>query len=199
MKNALCVSIGVVFAFGALASMPASAATVDFTFGDKLGSAAYGQLTTAGGANGVFGVDVIGITGFVGNNPISKLVADPNSPNPATSADGLFIYDNNYDPGTKSVDNAGLLFDVGATEYNLFNNENGTYYLYPASKGAYGSPDIGEFVTVVPEPSLWAMMLVGFGFVGMAIRQTGGKSRRGGLEPVLAPLDAAGRTPAWLF
>ena len=174
---------GIMLASGALASAPAVAATYLFTFTPTSGApvSASGELTTTGGANGVFGVDVTAITGFVGGSAITNLIPDPNAPNNATSADGLFIEDNNYDPATRSLDNSGLLFDVGSTEYNLFNNEDGTYYLYPGVRGSYATPSVGAFTAsavavAVPEPAAWAMMLAGFGLAGGALR--GARSKR---------------------
>ncbi|MHB8530984.1 MAG: PEPxxWA-CTERM sorting domain-containing protein [Caulobacteraceae bacterium] len=167
--------IAAAFSIGVLSSAPAAAAVVDFTFTDGSGVAAHGQLTTTGGPNGVFGVDVTGMTGWVGANAITAFIANPGAPNTATSADGLFYYDDNYDPSTHALDVEGLLFDVGSTEYNLFNNGGGVYQLYPARSGAYGAPATGALTTAVPEPATWALMLLGLGLVGAALRGARGK------------------------
>ena len=179
MKTMLKFCAGAVGALVACAALPASASTMfNIEFVDASSNVdLMATITTDGVANGVFGQDVIAISGnLVGpnftNDAIAGLVADPSAPNAQVSADGLFIYDDNYDPTHASgvlVSNPGILFDsVGGVEYNLFSNANGSYTLYSAVNGQLSTFETGYIA--VPEPVTWAMMALGIGLLGAGLR-----------------------------
>ena len=175
--------ISTVLAASAIASA-ASAHVYDFTItGVAVPEVvATGQITT--NPSNI----VVNITGSVVGNffnaaagPISftaNPTANPSISNETYSPSGAFIYDDVFYPNTNPVvDNVGLLWKVGSVEYNLFTNGPGQYVLYNYQNGGYTD----EAVTVaVPEPATWALMLIGFGGMGVALR----RSRR--LQPALA-------------
>jgi hypothetical protein len=175
------------------AASVASAATYDFTFTQPGYEAASGTLTTSDTVNSVGGFDVTGVTGEIEGNSIAGLVANPNQPNPSTDPDqSQFTYDNVLFPTSSAlVDTSGILIDVpiasfggmsfpngsspylisynpGTADYELYANFGGglegAFALTPA--GAGGSP-----VSAAPEPSSWALMLLGVGSIGYAFRR----------------------------
>jgi hypothetical protein len=118
---------------------------------------------SAGGAD-----TVTGITGIVNGGTIAGL-------NTFDGADNLL-----FPTGTKFLSTDGISFvTVAGQDINIFSFfPQGT----PPSGNAYGelssNPSafgVGTFViSAVPEPSTWAMMLIGFGGLAFAFR----KSRR---------------------
>ena len=135
---------------------------------------ASGQITTdssnvveniTGSVVGAFFSGAAGAISFTAN-PTSN----PGISNETYSPSGAFIYDDVFYPNTNPVvDNGGLLWTVGSVEYNLFTNGPGKYVLYNNQNGGYTA----EAVTVaVPEPATWALMLIGFGGMGVALRRS---------------------------
>ena len=174
--------ISTVLAASAFASA-ASAHVYDFTItGVAVPEVvATGQITTnpsnivvniTGSVVGNFFNAAEGAISFTSNPTVN-----PSISNETYSPSGAFIYDDVFYPNTNPVvDNGGLLWKVGSVEYNLFTNGPGKYVLY---NNQYGYT--AEAVTVaVPEPATWALMLIGFGGMGVALR----RSRR--LQPALA-------------
>jgi hypothetical protein len=121
------------------------------------------------------GFNVLGITGQVDGDSITGLIANPNSPNASTSADGWFTYDNVFYAGQSPVlSNPGLLFtSASGAEYNLFSDNATTYELYQARAGVgYTENSVGALTAVgVPEPASWTLMIVGFGGMGAILRR----------------------------
>ena len=166
---------GAALAAGVLVSAPAFAVTLDWTFtGVNTGS---GQMTV--GANdqvtafdGTY--DGQTLTFYANPNFPGTFNLHPHTPN-AGGAD--LIADDLYNPAT-GVDVNGILvstgagdaervFDIsldnpGAAQTDFFSvNPNGSFQL-----------DNGTFSTTaaVPEPATWAVMMVGFGGLGVAMR-----------------------------
>lgn len=110
----------------------------------------YLQIPDNLNANGRY--DVVNVSGAVGyNDTITGLVLNPNQPNPSTSADGLFTFDNNFSLSAPYFDNYGLLFTgVSGTEFNL-RFENGLYHLTSAINGNIIASSSGE-VSISPLP-----------------------------------------------
>jgi hypothetical protein len=165
---------GAALAAGVLVSAPAFAVTLDWTFtGTNTGN---GQMTV--GANDQVtsfdgSYDGQALTFYANPNfPGTFNLHDPHTPNTG-GAD--LIADDFYSP-TTGVDVNGILVSTGAgatervfaisldnpgaTQTDFFSiNPNGQFLI-----------DNGTFSTAVPEPASWAMMLVGFGGLGVAMR-----------------------------
>ena len=128
------------------------------------------------------GYDITGIAGTVrvkttsgvSVETISGLVPIQRPPLPFDN--GVYIYDNVFFLSEPHFDNAGLLFtaqsDAITYTYNLYTV--GADYLL-SSNNPIGNFNPGvaanSFVASVPEPSTWAMMLLGFGGLGITARR----------------------------
>ena len=158
-----------------LAAMPAQAGHfigVYTTFGGAPTTATI-HFTTDDATNSVGGHDVLSISGSVDGDAIAALVANPNQPGVATSADGMWNYDNVYFDANPQLDTWGLLFTTASGgEYNLYGNAPSNFTLYASANGQFGANSTGTFdIAAVPETATWAMMLVGFGAMGVAMRR----------------------------
>jgi hypothetical protein len=157
-----------------VAASPASAAVWNFSFSDAQGDTASGQFTTSGsGPN----FAIASISGTFDGQTINALDS-------YAAADNTF-----YSAGPSYVSYSGVSFSLiggpisqvnvwygDAAGANGFNGVN--YWLDknpPDSSGSGpdGGPLTGFVVTAaVPEPSTWAMMILGFAGVGfMAYRR----------------------------
>jgi hypothetical protein len=174
------LAIAAIFAASIVVGITASAEAklYDFTF-DGGGIDIDGQLVTSDLLNSIGGFDITMITGTVisgtvNGSHISGLVANPSAPNAAVSPDGLYIFNNVlFATGTLLLDNNGVLFNGPGGEYNIFTS-NSTYILADNAPGvgSYIPGTEGTFtVTGVPELSTWAMMIIGFGGVGLQMRR----------------------------
>jgi hypothetical protein len=133
------------------------------------------------------GYDITGIAGTVSVKTarglsvetISGLVPNPNSP-PLPFDNGVYIYDNVFFLSEPHFDNPGLLFTAqsGAFTYTYNLYTVGADYLLSSNNplGIF-NPGItaNSLVASVPEPSTWAMLLLGFGGLGFAAHR--GKKR----------------------
>jgi len=155
---------------------PVQATTTEqFNFADNVdGIFAIGDFTLASSANANGTFDITGIvngtviddrTGTPVIDQISALIPNPGGSNP-TIADG-FIYDN-----LAPLNTNGVLFQGDSNAiYNLWSNGGKAGELY-----TYGLPGVpnfdahGTLSVGVPEPATWAIMLVGFGGLGGALR-----------------------------
>jgi PEP-CTERM motif len=88
--------------------------------------------------------------------------------------------DNKFDPaGAPFVSNGGIDFTAGAFAYNLYSTGSGPFAYFLSTEnpdGTFYNPgDPGVIsVAAVPEPSTWAMMILGFAGIGfMAYRRKG--------------------------
>jgi hypothetical protein len=149
-----------------LASASAQATTYNFSFADATDDSASGQITTTGaGPN----YSVSSITGLFDGETITGLDAT------YAGADNTFYSAGPY------LSEAGLSFDLSGgpiSQVNVFYNNPGYFLdLHPpdgaGSGPAAGPLTVGSFsVAAVPEPSTWAMMILGFFGVGfMAYRR----------------------------
>lgn len=98
---------------------------------------------------------------------------------PGSGSDGSFIWDNKF-----PVDNPGLLFEIASTEINIFTNpgvfagvgvtSDVNFYAGPIASGSYPIDDPCGILTIAaaPEPAAWALMLIGIGGLGAALRST---------------------------
>jgi len=136
-----------------------------------------GAVTAANALDSAGGYDVLALTGTVSGSGGGSISLVVNPAQPAAFNNGSWIYDNVLFPhAAPFVDNSGLLFSAGGSAFNWYSVGSETYLSSNASAGAY---DPGELVGSVslntPEPSTWAMMLLGFvglGFAGLRARKT---------------------------
>ena len=175
----------------------ARAATWMVTYNAQAGFPTMANLTldVADTLNAVGGYDVLAVSGDVDGDAVTGLIANPIQPFPSYSADGMFIFDNVVWNSAPNLSGPGLFF-AGASgdEYNLFSDNASTYELYRARSGvgylansvgsvvAYALPpqhsplgggglDVGAVGGAVPEPATWAVMILGFGLAGSALRR----------------------------
>ncbi|NIJ06881.1 hypothetical protein FHS31_000463 [Sphingomonas vulcanisoli] len=167
-----------------LAAMPASAATYLFSYGfygsgQPNGTYASGTITTDGpGYFDAGSENVSAISGTRGGDSITGLTD-------FFDADGdQEVYANRP---AAVVDDLGLTFTVGDRTYDITSpsagsggGPNGSYYefSYLTADGSDGQGNYISFFTLtpasaasVPEASTWAMMLIGFGAIGVGLRQ----------------------------
>jgi PEP-CTERM motif len=161
----------------------ASAAVYKFTFesfDSELTAAGQFTVDTAGQVTGVSGT----ISGLA-DQTISGVAGNPSFPDPAYSADGLFIYNNLYHASGLAFDINGLLFVTAQNPggyWNLWGTSPGDYSLWESAGGAsYPIQEGGTLsVAAAPEPSTWAMLALGLTALGIV-----GRRRR--RAPRLAP------------
>jgi hypothetical protein len=79
-----------------------------------------------------------------------------------------WIYDNKFFASAPYVDNGGILFNAGSFAYNLYSSGSSYYLSTFNPDNSYFNPgDLGTLqVAAVPEPSTWAMMILGFAGIG---------------------------------
>jgi PEP-CTERM motif len=157
----------------------ADAAVYDFDFSttDSLFTAT-GSITTANTPDAVGGYDILSISGTLSGPSGGTIALVPNPAQPSPTYTANFGYDNVYYPGAVDlVDLTGVLFTAGVYDYNVF-AYGGTYYLStdnPAGVYNPGEPitfsDPIQSATAAPEPSTWAMMLIGLAGLGLAARR----------------------------
>jgi len=159
----------------ALVAMPAQAGHFLGTYSSFSGTptSASISLITDDAVNGIGGHNILAVSGNVDGDAITGLVANPNQPNPSISPDGLWQFDNVLFDGVQLLDTWGALFKTASgAEYNLWGNAPGNYTLYGSFGGQFGASSNGNFHTeAVPEAATWAMMLMGFGAMGVAMRR----------------------------
>jgi hypothetical protein len=163
--------LAAVVAAAVFAPAMASAAVYDFTFESldaKLAATGEIAVNTAGQVTGASGL-ISGLT----DQTISAVTPNPNFSGAAYSPDGSFIYNDLYHASGMAFDIDGLLFATAQNPggyWNLWGTSPGNYSLWE-SVGSYNYPieENGTLsVAAVPEPSTWAMMLVGFAGLGFA-------------------------------
>ena len=149
----------------ALLTTPASATTYVFGFSGA-GQAGGGTLTTDNvtiASRGYTAQAITGITGTYNGSAITGLMA------------GLFGADNLYYlTGPSFLDGSGLGFRTAAgNQVNLFYQDSARSYrvntLNPFTTG-FVTATSAAVTAAVPEPATWAMMIAGFGAVGLALR-----------------------------
>lgn len=161
-KSAL-VAIGLT-----LVTAPAQAAVFDFTITSTTADVS-GEFTTTGGPT-IY--DVTNVAGTLDGVPFTSGV------NSYGSAD------NELTPsGPLFADRAGIAFEAGGLDYNIFANgtEGKVYSFCVSSAESYctglqaDNAPVASFTVRaagVPEPATWAVMLLGVGMVGGVLRMT---------------------------
>ena len=170
-----------------VATVSAAQATVYYFTFDSPSESIVGQLTVDASDN-----EVTNLTGTLSgavNDTINGFLTNPSFPSTVSLPDNVFIYDNVFYPGQASlVDVYGVVFTTAGNPggyWNLWSGAPGNYSL-DESNAAGDYPiaiDGGRLdPTPVPEPSTWAMMLMGLAGVGFVAYRRGRKDR---LAPTL--------------
>ena len=150
-----------------LAATPASAAKVLFSFTGS-GQTGSGTLTTADPlAQG--GTPITGITGLFNGSAITGLQGSFGNP------DNLFYF---ADPIKLSFDGVSFTSASGAVANLYYSTARDSYRLFASANGTGEDSDFyaveATFAPLaggVPEPGVWALMLLGFGMLGGALRR----------------------------
>jgi hypothetical protein len=177
VKWALIAALG-------LAPVGASAATYSFDFSttDSVFTVT-STLTTANTLDAVGGYDILSLSGTIAGPGGGAITLVDNPSQPLFYDNSVWVYDNVFFPSSAPrVDINGILFSSGAYDYNFYSTGPTTYYL--SSNNPAGNFNLGELVTFgpplptagaqldfaanAPEPSTWAMMLLGFMGLGFA-------------------------------
>ena len=145
-------------AFAMLMAGAAQARVWDFSFTDTLGDTGSGQFVT--GATG-YPYTITGISGQVDGYAITGLSSYAGSDNLLYSGPNYASY-------------AGISFSVSnSIDYNLTYlnglNQVNLSTLDPGGNGSAASP-LTSFTVSAPEPATWALMLIGVGGLGVALR-----------------------------
>lgn len=150
---------------------PASAAQFLFTF-DSEGVDVTGTLTTTDVPDALGAVEITAASGTASGFGAITLIA----------RQGFAGNDNLLFPGTGQLLSAnGFSFSAAGLNANLFfSTALGSFVLFGSTATSTGALGIGTFavtpvvtdpVPAIPEPSTWALMLLGFGLVGAALRR----------------------------
>ncbi len=165
-----------------LVPVGAKAATYGFDFSttDSIFTVT-GAITTADTLDSVGGYDVLSVSGTISGPGGGTITLEPNPSQPSAFVGPVWTYDNVYFPaGALQVDENGILFSAGAYSYNLYSTGPTTYVLssdnpagayYPGETVTFGDAVRTASLTSAPEPSTWALILLGFAGLGLAARR----------------------------
>jgi hypothetical protein len=156
-----------------IASSPAHAAEVIFSFSTSPGgiliggpAAGNGTLTTDGvifDSRGFTAQTITGITGTFNGSAITQLAS-------VFGSNNLF-----YVTGPSFLDGSGLGFRTAAeTGVNLFFQDSASSFRVNTVSpftSSFATASSSAVATAVPEPTTWAMMMIGFGTIGYSMRR----------------------------
>lgn len=164
-------AVAILFAASALGlAVPASATVYDFNI--SLGSlTGNGTFSTVGDASATPSL-VNTFLGTFNGSSINLLAPNAYPTNPGPPNDNLFSEAAPY------FNENGLSFAAGGINYNIFSNPlQGGVLQYCAgvpqscnNRGATASFSFRSQTAAVPEPATWAIMLLGFSVMGVALR-----------------------------
>lgn len=158
----------IAFAAAAFAAAPASAANyvLTYTGNGTTPTTANLFITTSDVLNGAGGYNVLSVAGNVNADTVTGIA--PINP-PGFSTDNVFFSANPV------FNVSGLGFLSATATYNLWGTGPGAYTLYGTTNGGvdgYFLRTAGQLtVQAVPEASTWALMIMGFGLMGLAMRR----------------------------
>jgi hypothetical protein len=160
----------------------AQAKVYDFTFVGQTYTISDGVFVTSNAANADGTHDIISATGTLVSSdlalPQGAFTMTPGNGANLTSSDGTEDYSNLYTPRAKSFADQGLQLQGQGLEINIYNAVNANFSgcgatdcLSAPNSPLYNPGDLGVVsITTVPEPASWAVMLIGLGAVGGAMR-----------------------------
>ncbi len=200
MKH-ISIAAGALLASAAFLSSAANAAvTINFTqVGSNVVATASGTLNLAGlTSQGIFGLTeaVRGSFAYVGLGNAGTVTGYSGLTGPASFGTGNTFIDSSSFLGTSfAINGSGFaspyaFVPVGYVSGSAISGTatflNQTFATLGLTAGQYAYRSNADSVTVniggaVPEPATWAMMLLGFGGIGMAMRRT---VRKGGLTQI---------------
>ncbi len=163
--RAASVAVGALLAMAAFTSAEAIAETFDWTLtgpAADLGGVplpGHGVLTATADGGGAYTLDTI--SGEVGGYTIT-------GPTTFFGSDNIL-----YPDGLTTISTSGIAFTTAGPTVNIFSfysqgsSPSGNAYGEFASGVGFG---VGTFTLAVPEPSTWALTLVGFAALGFAVR-----------------------------
>ena len=142
---------------------------------------AYGAVTVLGDftTSGSPVTAITNITGLVMGAPPALGDGGIAGPNGYAGADNVLYATGDYT--NNNVSFGGVSFAAGGGSYNIYTWNGGTYLLSSVIDpvGYPQNGTLGTFrVDAVPEPAIWAMMLMGFGGLGAATRTRRNQGRR---------------------
>jgi len=162
----------------------------------KAQSYSFDYVATTGGAyeaHGVFNIGASLTGGWFSITSITGSVTTPGSPPDLTitgmlpgsilppstilSTSGAWIYDNALSlSGSPDISaTGGPAFTTAGREWNIWNNNNGTYSMWGSPvpfASVYDVQTTGTLtVTAVPEPEIYAMLAAGLGLMGFVARR----------------------------
>lgn len=155
------------------AAAPASAATYmlnyNATSGSPLPASASITITTADVLNGAGGYDIVSATGsFTLNGTTTPVTLSALNP-PGFTTDNVFFASDPH------FSNSGLGLQYAGGWANLWGNGPGAAYSFYTFDGTnYGAQTNGTLEvtgSAVPEPAGWALLVGGFGLVGVMSRR----------------------------
>jgi hypothetical protein len=194
LKWALIAAVGF-----APAGAHATTYKFDFSTTDSV-FAVTGAITTANTLDAVGGYDVLSFSGTITGPGGGTIALVPNPSQPFPKSIGTFLYDNVFFSGAApNVDNAGILFHAAGYDYNLYSTGPATYYLssnnpagvYDPGEAVRFGGDLGRIATGAPEPSTWALMLLGFAGLCLAARRKARRSDPALSAPPIGPAQTA--------
>jgi hypothetical protein len=169
------LGLALLLALGAYAPASAAVFTYNFTGADLIhvgqnvtATVTFATLDTSMAVPGdnFPGFEVIGVTGTVNG---SAIVAPVNGSS----------YGNYFETGPYFLDGTGVTFKTtNGSTFDFFNQSNNNLYRVNFTGGPLGDSAFltATPVTAVPEPSTWAMMILGFcglGFIAYRRKQNG--------------------------
>lgn len=173
------VTIAAVLGWGALATLPAEAATYDVTFtSGSLDLSAV--ITTADSLDSLSGYDISGISGNVTglvsgtvSGGISGLIADPGQPMQGTYTDPItglaWNYDNVLFPTSIPLDNNGILFSFGSGIVANLYSVGSEFYLSVSDPSSLWDPGVLGTLEVTATPLPAALPLFACGLLAMVL------------------------------
>jgi hypothetical protein len=181
MKLSTSVGFALV-ALALFAAPPAKANSYSFDFTSSPGSGpAYnidGSITTGSAlGNGYF--EITGISGtIIGPSGISSITGLAESlyatpPSYLTSSNGLWYFDNAFNPATPYIAYGGPYFtsSTGAL-YDLYFSSGLTYLSTNDPNGVYNPGVVGDLsVTQTPLPATWSMLVGGLLALGIFVQR----------------------------